>query len=161
MRLTRQQIHEQVYFYGLILIAVSLPLSIYTVTLSQMLILANWLVEGRFREKWDRFRQNRALWIFLSLYLIHAIALFWSADGAYSYKDMRVKVPLFLIPLVIGTSIPLVREQLNRILLFFTLAVFAASMASVMALLGWLPVEVEGYRDISIFISHIRFSLMR
>ena len=160
MRLTRQQIHEQVYFYGLILIAVSLPLSIYTVTLSQMLILANWLVEGRFREKWDRFRQNRALWIFLSLYLIHAIALFWSADGAYSYKDMRVKVPLFLIPLVIGTSIPLVREQLNRILLFFTLAVFAASMASVMALLGWLPVEVEGYRDISIFISHIRFSLM-
>ncbi|MCK4746539.1 MAG: O-antigen ligase family protein, partial [Bacteroidales bacterium] len=68
--------------------------------------------------------------------------------------------PLFLIPLVIGTSLPLAKEQLNRILLYFTLSVFAASMASVMALLGWLPVEVEGYRDLSLFISHIRFSLM-
>ncbi len=160
MRLTRHQIHEQVFFYGLIFIAVSLPISIFTVTLSQMLILANWLVEGRFREKWERFRQNKALWIFLSLYLLHAIALFWSADGAYSYKDMRVKVPLFLIPLVVGTSVPLVKAQVNRILLMFTMAVFVASLASVAALLGWLPVEIDGYRDLSLFISHIRFSLM-
>jgi MFS family permease len=160
MRLTRQQIHEQVYFYGLICIAVSLPLSIYTLTLSQMLILANWLVEARFSEKWERFRKNRALWIFLSLYLVHAIALFWSANGAYSYKDMRVKVPLFLIPLVIGTSVPLSVQQVNRILLLFTMGVFAASMASIMALIGWIPVEVDGYRDLSLFMSHIRFSLM-
>jgi len=160
MRLTRQEIHEQVYYYGLILIAVSLPISVFSLTLSQIFILSNWLVEGRFREKWNRFRQNRALWIFLTLYLLHVIALFWSADAAYSYKDMRVKIPLFLIPLVIGTSLPLAREQVNRILLFFTLSVFAASMASVIALLGWLPIEVEGYRDLSLFISHIRFSLM-
>jgi hypothetical protein len=40
------------------------------------------------------------------------------------------------------------------------MAVFAGSMASVMKLAGLLPGEVEGYRDLSIFISHIRFSLM-
>lgn len=160
MRLTRKQIHEQVYFYGLICLAVSLPLSVYTATLSQILIFANWIIEGRFREKWERFRQNRAIWIFLSLYLIHTIALLWSADSAYGLKDMRVKLPLFVIPLIIGTSLPLVKKEVDRILLFFTLGVFAASLASVMALLGWLPVEVEGYRDLSLFISHIRFSLM-
>jgi hypothetical protein len=160
MRLTRQTIHEQVYFYGLIFIAISLPLSVYTLTLAQMLIFANWLVEGRFREKWERFRQNRALWFFLGLYLVHALSLLWSADGAYGFKDMRIKVPLFIIPLIMGTSVPLIRKQMDRILLFFTMGVFVASMASVMALLGWLPTEVNGYRDLSLFISHIRFSLM-
>ncbi|HER09872.1 MAG TPA: hypothetical protein ENO20_13280, partial [Bacteroides sp.] len=148
------------YFYALLLMAVSLPLSIFTTSLAQIILLANWIVEGRFHEKWERFRGNRALWIFLALYLMHATGLLWSTDAAYSLKDMRVKLPLFFLPLIVATSVPLVKQQVNRILLLFTMAVFAASMASVMALAGWLPVEVEGYRDLSLFISHIRFSLM-
>ncbi|MCK5135647.1 MAG: O-antigen ligase family protein [Bacteroidales bacterium] len=160
MPLTRQQIHEAVYYYALIFIAVSLPLSIYTTSVFQLVLLANWLAEGRFREKWGRFKGNRALWVFLVLYLIHAIGLLWSTDVAYSMKDMRIKLPLLFIPLIVGTSLPLVKQQVNRILLFFSMGVFAASMASVMKLVGWLPGEVEGYRDLSLFISHIRFSLM-
>ncbi len=160
MKLTRLQFHEQVYFYTLILLAVSLPLSIFTTSVAQIMILVNWLVEGRFREKWGRLKTNRALWIFLTLYIIHVIGFLWSADGAYTLKDLRVKLPLFVLPLVVGTSVPLLKHQVNRILFLFTMGVFAASMASVMALLGWLPVEVDGYRDLSLFISHIRFSLM-
>ena len=56
MQLTRKQIHEQVYFYTLILIAVSLPLSIYTTSMFQIILAINWLAEGRFREKWKRFK---------------------------------------------------------------------------------------------------------
>lgn len=160
MRLTRKQFHEQVYFYALIFIAISLPLSVFTATLAQILLLANWIVEGRFREKWDRFKKNRALWFFLAFYVIHAVGLFWSQDGIYSYKDMRVKVSLFILPLILGTSVPLVKAKVDRILLLFTMAVFAGSIASVMALAGWLNVKIEGYRDLSLFISHIRFSLM-
>lgn len=160
MKLTRQQIHEQVYFYGLILLAISLPLSIFAVTMSQILLLTNWLVEGRFHEKWQRFRQNPAIGILLSLYILHALGLLWSNDPEFGALDMRVKMSLFVLPMVIGTSPSLVRSQVDRILLFFTMAVFVATMASVMALLGWLSVQVEGYRDLSLFMSHIRFSLM-
>lgn len=160
MKLTRLQFHEQVYFYALIFIAVSLPLSIYTTSVAQILILVNWLAEGRFREKWKRLKVDRALWIFLTLYIIHVIGFLWSSDGAYTLKDLRVKLPLFVLPLVVGTSVPLLKHQVNRVLLLFTMGVFAASMASVMALLRWLNVEVDGYRDLSLFISHIRFSLM-
>ena len=160
MKLTRRQIHEQVYFYGLILLAVSLPLSIFAVTMSQIILLTNWVVEGRYDEKWLRFRKNPAIGILLAFYVLHALGLLWSSDVDYSSLDMRVKVSLFALPLIIGTSEPVKRKQLDRILLFFTMGVFAATMASVMALLGWLSVQVEGYRDLSLFMSHIRFSLM-
>lgn len=160
MKLTRQQFHEQVYFYALIFTAISLPLSIYTTSLGQILIVLNWLAEGRFREKWNRLKGNRALWVFLLLYLMHLVGLLWSGDGAYYLKDLRMKVPLFLIPLVVGTAVPLLKRQVNYIMLLFTMGVFASSMVSVMALAGWLPVDVQGYRDLSVFISHIRFSLM-
>ena len=160
MQLTRKQIHEQVYYYTLMLIAVSLPLSIYTTSMFQIILGINWLAEGRFREKWERLKGNKALWIILAFYLVHVIGLMWSDDGVYSLKDMRIKLPIMLLPLIVATSIPLIKPQVNRILLFFSVGVFAASVASVIKLLGWLPGEVEGYRDLSLFMSHIRFSLM-
>ena len=160
MQLTRKAIHEQVYFYTLILTAVSLPISVFASSLFQIILAINWLAEGRFREKWDRLKSNRALWIFLVLYLIHVVGLLWSEDTLYGLKDIRVKLPLFIMPLVVATSVPLARRQMDQILLFFTCSVFAGSMASVLKLIGLLPGEVQGYRDLSIFIHHIRFSLM-
>ncbi len=56
MQLTRKQIHEQVYFYTLILIAISLPLSTYTTSMFQLLLMPNYLVELRYREKWKKAR---------------------------------------------------------------------------------------------------------
>lgn len=160
MQLTRQQIHEQVYFYTLIAIAASLPISIFSTSMFQIILLLNWLAEGRFKAKWNRAAGNRALWVFLLLYVLHVAGMLWSEDLAYGLKDMKIKLPLLILPLILATSRPLEKRQVHRILLFFSLSVFVASMASVMKLLGWIPGEVEGYRDLSIFMSHIRFSLM-
>jgi O-Antigen ligase len=160
MQLTRKQIHEQVYYYTLILIAISLPLSIFATSMFQIVLVINWVVEGQLGEKWKRAAGNRALQVFLLLYLMHLVGLLWSSDLAYGLKDMRIKLPLLLLPLIVVTSGPLLKQQLHRILLFFSLGVFVASMASVFKLVGWLPGEVQDYRDLSIFMSHIRFSLM-
>jgi len=160
MQLTREQIHEQVYFNTLILIAASLPLSIFSTSMFQIVLLVNWLIEGHFREKWNKALVNKALLVVLLLYLLHVVGLIWSEDLAYGLKDMRIKLPLLVLPVILATSRPLERKHVHRILLFFSLSVFVASFASVLKLLGWIPGEIEGYRDLSIFMSHIRFSLM-
>jgi hypothetical protein len=160
MRLTRDQIHEQVYLYSLIFIAVLLPYWVFTLTMAQVLLFMNWMAEGRFREKWERFRQNKALWFFLALYLVHLAGLLWSSDIGYGLKYIRIKLSMIMIPLVVGTSRPLTRKMFNLILLFFVVGVFISTMASIIAMLGWFNVEVAGYRDLSLFQSHIRFSLM-
>jgi hypothetical protein len=160
MQLTRKQIHEQVYFYTLILIAISLPLSVFTSSMFMILLALNWVVEGRYVEKWKMVAGNRALQVFLLLYIIHIVGLIWSSDLAYALHDMKIKLPLLSLPILIASSVPLDKQQVNRILLFFTLAVFVASMASLLKLIGWLPGEVHDFRDLSLFMSHIRFSLM-
>lgn len=160
MQLTRRQIHEQVYYYTLIFLAASLPLSIFATSMFQIVLLLNWLVEGRFQEKWQKARVNRALLVFLLLFILHVVGMLWSEDVAYGLKDMKIKLPMLVLPLIVATSSSLERRHVHRILLFFSLAVFVASLASVMKLVGWIPGEIEGYRDLSIFMSHIRFSLM-
>ena len=43
MRLTRKHIHEQIYFYWLILIAISLPFSVYATSMFICQLATNWV----------------------------------------------------------------------------------------------------------------------
>jgi hypothetical protein len=160
MQGTRKQIHEQAYYYILVLLAIFLPLSIYVTSVIMFLLAINWAAEGMFAVKWKRAARNRTLQLFLLLAVIHVAGLLWSDDLAYGLRDVKIKVPLLILPLFIATSAPLQKRQIQWILFFFTLGVFTASTASLFKLAGWLPGEVLDYRDLSIFISHIRFSLM-
>jgi len=160
MQLTRKQIHEQVYFYLLILIAISLPLSVYTTSMFMIQLALNWVLEGKFKAKWKMVKGNRALQVFLLIFALHLVGLLWSDDLAYGLRVLRIKLPLLSLPLIIATSPSLDMPRIRRILLLFSIAVSVASMASVLKLVGWLPGGIESYRDLSLFIHHIRFSLM-
>ena len=118
MELTRKTFHEQVYFYTLILLAASIPLSIFTTSMFQIVLAGNWLLEGRFAEKWKKAKQNRALQVLMLLFLLHLLGLLWSQDLAYGMKDLKIKLPLFALPLILATSVPLVKRQVHFILLF-------------------------------------------
>lgn len=159
-QLTRKKIHEQVYFYTLIFIAICLPLSIFATSVFQLVLLLNWMMEGRFREKWNRLVSNRALQVFLLIFALHLVGLLWSENMAYGLKVFKIKLPLLAFPLIIATSRPLDMPRVRSIILLFSMAVFVATLASVLRLVGWLPGGILDYRDLSLFIDHIRFSLM-
>jgi hypothetical protein len=91
---------------------------------------------------------------------LHIFGLLWTSDLAYGIKDIKIKMPLLVLPLIMGTSIPLIKKQVDLLLHFFVVAVFVATIASILALAGLLPVEIIDYRDISLFISYIRFALL-
>jgi hypothetical protein len=123
-------------------------------------LAVNWVLEGRYAEKWKMVARNRALQVFLLLYALHIVGLLWSSNLSYAFHDLKIKFPLLYLPVLVATSLPLVKKQVHRILFFFTLAVFVATMASLLKLFGLLPGEVHDFRDISLFMSHIRLSLM-
>ncbi|MBN1131781.1 MAG: O-antigen ligase family protein [Bacteroidales bacterium] len=155
-----KKVHDQIYFWSLVFLAVSLPLSIFFTSVFQFVLIGNWIAEAKFREKWIRFRSDPALWIFLALFLIHLLGMTWTNNLDYGLKDLRIKLPLLVLPLVVGTVTPLTKKQTDLILHFFVGAVCVATLASVFALTGLLPGEINDFRDISLFISHIRFALL-
>lgn len=160
MQLTRKQIHEQVYLYTLCLLSICLSVSIYFTSVAYFLLLINWILEGRFGEKWKLARTNRALQAFLLLFLIHLLGLLWSEDLSSGLLSIKIKLPLALMPVVLATSVSLSRRQVQRILLFFSLGVLASSLGSMMKLAGWLDGEVNDFRELSLFMHHVRFSML-
>lgn len=153
-------LHRYIYLYALLLIAVGLPFSEILLSFGQFVLVINWLWEGQFHTKWERFSSNKVLWVFLLLYIVHVIWLFNTQNILYAFKDLKIKLPLLVLPLLIGTSLPLIKKDIEKIIYYFIVSVFLASIIVFFVSLGIFDIDIENNRSISIFISHIRFSLM-
>lgn len=134
-----------------------MPLSIFVTNASMLMIATNWVLECNFAEKWKRIKANIGIVIFCALYLVHLIWLANTSDFTYAMNDLRIKLPLLVLPVIFGTSEPLSAKRLNTVLIAFVTGVFTAS---VMGMFAKIFCENTDFRSLSLFISNIRMSLM-
>lgn len=188
MRNGRKTIFSYIYGWALILFVLSLPLSMYAMSLASFLLLAVWVwadiqinvivrffrQKGFFRglyflilylfrtgrsgiaERTVIFWRNRAAVIFASIFLIFVLGLIKTTDFSDGLGDLRVKLPLLLFPLVFASLEKINYQTLRRILSFFIVALFAATMVGGYILLKGDYVNI---REISPFISSVRLGL--
>jgi hypothetical protein len=147
---------NNIYFFGLILLAVGIPLSNFLMSISQIILLVNWFFDKNILFKFRTFFKNKAALIFSFIFLLHVIGLLYTSDFNYAFKDLRTKIPVIFLPLIISTSPLIDRKKLRIILGFFIASVFISSIICFSVYLS----QYSNYnKQISIFISHIRFSL--
>lgn len=153
-------LHPNIYFFCLILLAIALPFSKPVMSIAQILLLLNWLIEGNLREKMRAFFSNRTALVLSSVWLMHLLGLLYTSDLEYGLKEIRTKIPLLLLPLIISTSPKITAKQVKVLLLFFVAAITVNTLISMAALSGLIKKDINDVRRISLFVSHIRFSLM-
>lgn len=151
---------NQAYLLGLMMVAVGLTLSPFLMGMSQFWLVLVWVVDGiynkSFKEKLSRFWHNKPAVLLVAFYLMHVIGLLWTSDFQYAMKDLRVKLPILVMPIVVSGMVPLDREQFDLLMLVYVASVFVATIFS--GLTYWRH-DYEDVREISHFISHIRFCL--
>ena len=101
--------------------------------------------------------ENSPAWIFASIYLFHVLGLFFTTDFNYALRDLRIKLPVLLLPLILSTTCLPDRRGFRFLMYIFCAAVFTGTLISSVY---FITHEVTDSRTISIFISHIRFSLL-
>ena len=147
---------NQAYLLGLLMMAVGLTLSPFLMGMSQFWLVGVWLLDGRFKEKWQRFVSNKAAVLLVLFYLMHVVGLLYTSDFEYAMRDLRVKLPILVLPLVISSMKPLDRKRFDLLMQVYVLSVFVATLFSFSA---YVRHDYEDVREISRFISHIRFCL--
>ena len=155
-----EKVHHYIYIFALIVLLAGLPMSKFLMSLSQIILACNWLLEGNLKNKFITFWKNKTALIVSSLLLLLFIGLIYTEDFNYAFKDIRIKAPLFILPLIISTSKPLSRIVYDVILQLFVLSIIIATVFSALILIDVVHRPVFDIRDISIFISHIRFALL-
>ena len=153
----RKRIHSTIYFVGLLLIAFFMPLSMFVTNAAILLIVANWFVECGYAAKWERIKENKGILVFCAIFLVHLLWLVNTSNFDYAASDLRIKLPLLALPIAIGTSEAISMKKLNTLLLVFVSGVFVASVAGFCAKFFD---DGTNYRSLSLFVSHIRLSLM-
>lgn len=137
--------------------AISLTLSSFMMSVSQFLLLIVWLFMGDpVKEKFQRFIHNKIAILLVSLYLLHVIGLIYTSDFAYAFKDLKVKLPLLAFPIILSSVKPLDKRRFDWLMLVYVMAVFVATCISFGT---YLKHDYGDIREISRFISHIRFCL--
>jgi len=152
--------HFYVFVFSLVLLVIGMPLSKFLMSLSQIILICNWLLEGDLKRKVSAFFKNKAALALTSLFLLHLLGLFYTTDLNYAFNDIKIKLPLLGLPLILSTSEHLTLKIRNIILNFFILAVFVATGISSFILFDIIHRPMVDIRNVSIFISHIRFALL-
>lgn len=141
--------------------AIGLPLSKFLMSISQFWMGAAWLANGNFTEKWQRLEKNFKLFLpFLGIYLTNFIGIFWSSNLSYAVHDIKVKLPFLLIPFMVSTMPGISISNYYRLLKIFLGSVSLGIVVSLWFYFGFGDKPIQDIREISRFISHIRFSLM-
>lgn len=152
--------HTSFHLFGISAFAVGLPTSKVILSLASMLLLLNLLLEADFRSYWKNIRSNRLLLVLFCFWSLHLIALLWTTDFNYAFNDIRIKVTLLLIPLILVAK-PVRQEKLILPLGFFIASLFVTSLYNYACFNHWIGKHVyEDIRGLSLFGSHIRYGIL-
>jgi hypothetical protein len=158
MQLKQYFTHKNIFLFALVLLAIGIPVSRFLVSVAQIILLCNWLLEGNFLSKWNTLKKSKAFWAFTGIYLFYVAGILWTQDYTYAIKDLRIKLPMLWLPVLFFTSPQLNKKEYHTILHFFVGATVAASFWSIAVYSGITPIKIHDIRDISRFESHIRFA---
>jgi O-antigen ligase len=123
----------------------------------QFILLINWLLEAGFSNKWQLLKRNKIFWSLELIFLIHVFGLLYTEDIAAGIKDLQIKLPLFILPLVFFSSAPLDERENRFVLLAFLTGCLVNT--SWCLLYSFVLHTGEHLRNNSRFMSHIRLGL--
>ncbi len=149
---------KRAYTFLLCFLAAAMPNLNLLMSIGVILLFILWLFTPGPIHGWRALKENRPALLLIGLFAIHAIWLFNTSEFAYAFKDLRIKLPLLILGVVLG-SIPLSRRQLKLIFLALSVGVWTASLAATYRYYQ-LGAALVDHRQIVHGISHIRLSLL-
>ena len=99
--------HRYIFLFGLIGLAAGMLFGTVPTSIPQIILAANWLLEGNFKWKWQQLKSNKIFWILASLFFLHVIGMTYTENIQRGLDDLRNKMPLLVLPLILFSTKPL------------------------------------------------------
>lgn len=150
-------IHRYLFLLAVCALGSDMFLGEVPASVPQIVLGANWFLEGNFKEKLCIFKKSRMLWVLASFFILHLIGMLYSSEIHRGLEDLRIKMPLLFLPMILLTSKPLNAKEL-KVLFYFCIG--GALVSSFWCLIYSMSHPYLDPRNASRFLSHIRYGLM-
>ena len=102
----RHSIHQQIFYYCCIAIVFLLPVYGRLIPPVIVVMVLNWLIDGRFIKIFPQIFKDPRRWrtfSFSLIYLLYLVGLLYSHNIQFGLFDLEIKLSLFLFPLLFST----------------------------------------------------------
>ncbi len=166
--------HTNFHFFGAVVLAIGIPCSTVLMSIGTMILALAFILEWNWKKKLEHLRMNMQVTfpaqkvnggnvlipLCLAFFALHLIALSYSHDLSYALNDIRIKLPLLVLPLVLGARTPFDAKQLRILLLLYVLTLFVTSIINFLSYQHILGNRTyDDIRGMSQFGSHIRYGI--
>lgn len=153
----RHKVHRVLFILGLVLVCIGMPNGKVFMSIGQFLLGLNWIAEGDFGPKWKKFVSNKPALVLVSFYIMHLVGMLYSTDFKYGLEDIRVKIPLLIMPFIFCTTNPLTTKEQNIVLGLFMGGLTVATIQGTLNVMHHAVVDIH---EITPHVSSIRLGLM-
>ena len=153
--------HDYFHFFGLSLLAAGLPWTKILLSLGTIFLFANILLEANFKDYFLKAKSNKIFLLIASFWALHVIALIWTSDYSYAFNDLRIKLPLIVIPMALVFKPIESQKALNLLLSLFIVSLLVTSIYNYISYQNWFVTRIhDDIRSLSLFGSHIRYGIL-
>jgi hypothetical protein len=149
--------HRYIFLFGLCALAFGMMVGTVPTSVPQIILMANWLLEGDFKRKWSQLKANKLFWVLSSVFLIHLLGLSYTQNFGDGIKDVKTKMPLMFLPMLFFSSRPLSLKEFYGVLYCFIAGCVVNTLWCL--LYSFVLHHNEVVRNASRFMSHIRLGL--
>ena len=133
-------LHRKVYIFFISCLAAAISLGKVPMSISLIGMTLNFLIEGRFTKKWETIKKRKYLPIMLSgLFLIELLWLPFCEDMFLGLNALRIKLPLLLLPIIIGASAAITKKELKTIVTIFFIGLLVSTIWVYLVSINLLP----------------------
>jgi O-antigen ligase len=133
MTMKRGEIHARIFLTGCLSLVFFIPVYPRVLPPIIILLILNWIIEGRYRETVPKlFRERQRTWMISHslIYLAYIVGLLWTKNFTYGTYDLEIKLSLLIFPVIFATSGgPAMKErEFGLIIRIFGLGCLAGSL---------------------------------
>ena len=154
------RIHYQIYFFGLILLAAALPTSLFLTSVAEIILAVNWIIEMPPYKRWLIIKKNKSVLVLSGFYIVHVLAMFYTSDWDWGIHDLKIKLPMLFLPVIIGTSYFIDEKLIKSVLNIFISTLLVITLWQLFKFLHNSDPTVTGLGSVHMKVDHIRLSLM-
>ena len=156
-----RQLLRRIYIATLSAIVFFMPLSVWLLTFFIIVLVIVWIADGGIARMPQILKSEQGVLISFGTYLVYLLWMINTSDLSFGLRELKMKLPLLIFPLVIGLSDPLNKKEIKTVLSFFVAGVVLSSLIGfIYYSLDKNISDIANPRKISLFISHIRLALM-
>lgn len=156
-----QKIRKWIYG-GLIFLVVGIPTSKFLLSISSIYLLVLFLWNAKSIPLGSTIRASSFLKVVVLLFAWQLISLLWTHELVEGLKEIKSKFPFYFLPILLACYPISPSERSGRRLLQIFVAVILCT-AGINLAYHFFELEegnIADIRDLSLFISHIRFAIM-